>query len=197
MAATLAATGLLSLAANGWAPWAAWLADAPRDVAAWQTWTANTVSLNGLVGRLFAGGPYARAVVEAPALARGATIALSLALVAALAAATRRASRADERAVFAGWGALVVLLNPLAWTHTAVLALLPLVLLARRAPVISALVFVGLTIPRETLAALAGPAPVAPLPGLALSLHAGAVLTLYAAALVSARSSTGSAASPP
>jgi uncharacterized membrane protein len=190
MAATLAAAALLSVAANGWAPWRAWFADAPGNVAAWQTWTANTVSLGGALARLFAGGPYARALVALPALARALTVGLSLALVAGLALVTHRAPATApvERALFAAWTSLVVVLNPLAWTHTAVLALLPLALLARApSTAIPVAALVTLTIPRETLAAFAGPTPVGPRAGLVLSLHAAAVLALFAFALSNAR----------
>ncbi|MDB4979973.1 MAG: hypothetical protein JWM82_725 [Myxococcales bacterium] len=207
MAATLVTAAALSIAANGWAPWLTWFADAPRDVVAWQTWTANTVSIGGALGRLFAGGPYARPLVAAPSFARGLTIGVSLALIAVAALVTRRAPANPkvERTLFAAWTALVVVLNPLAWTHTAVLALLPLALVARAASTaIPATVLVALTIPRETLAAFAGPPPVLPGAGLVLSLHAVAVVAFFIYALVvvstggvSARNSTDSTAPPP
>ncbi len=195
MVATLATAGCLSIAANGWEPWRAWFADAPRDVAAWQTWMANTVSLGGALGRLFAGGPFALALVPAPGVARALTVALSIALVAAASFVTLRAPPTPqiERNLLASWLSLVVVLNPLAWTHTAAIALLPLALLAwASAATIPTAALIVLTIPRETLAALAGPTPVRPLPGLVLSLHAAAVLVLFVFGLsVSAAGSKG------
>jgi Glycosyltransferase family 87 len=190
MTTTVAVAGALSVAANGLLPWRAWFTDAPADVAAWQTWTANTVSLGGAVGRLFAGGPYAHPLVAAPSFAHAVTIALSLALVGVAALVTLRAPATPEteRALFAAWASLVVVLNPLAWTHTAVLALLPLALLARAsASLLPIAALVVLTIPRETLAALAGPPPVRPFAGLVLSLHAAAVLALFVHACTLAR----------
>ena len=191
MLATLAAAGLISLVVGGVAPWRAWLANAPRDVAAWQTWTANTVSLDGFVARLLAGGPFARPLVAAPTLARALVIAVSLALVAGSSLVTRRAtaSRQSDRRIFAAWVALVILLNPLAWTHTATLALIPLALLWNEAPALAAAALVALTVPRETLATLAGAVPVSPAAGLALSLHAAAVVALFAIGARTERSS--------
>ena len=156
---------------GGLAPWKAFLEGAPRDVAAWQTWIANTGSFRGLLSRLLVGGAYARAAVEAPFAARAFSLGLSVGLVALAAVATRRAPRTagDDRRLFAAWTALVVLLNPLAWAHTLVMALVPLALLTdtpRRGLTATALVL--LTIPRETLAMLAGPVPVSPAPGRAL-----------------------------
>src|SRR5205085_9004595 len=106
------------------------------------------------------------------------------------AALTRRAPRAetDDRRLFALWTVLVVLLNPLGWTHTLVIALVPLALLAdapRRALTAAALLV--FTIPPETLAALAGPLPAPPARALALSLHAGGLLLLLGAALARPR----------
>jgi hypothetical protein len=185
MGATLAAAGLISLAVGGIAPWSAWIADVPRDVAAWQTWGANTASLNGLLARLLAGGPFARPIVALPALARALNVSLSLGLVAILSVLTRRApaTTKNERRLFAGWVALVVVLNPLAWTHTAILALIPIALLATEAPIAAAAALVALSVPRETLAALGGPQPVSPGRGLVLSLHALALLLLFGISL--------------
>ncbi|HVZ74120.1 MAG TPA: glycosyltransferase family 87 protein [Polyangia bacterium] len=192
MLATGVGVAALSIAVNGFAPWIAWFTDAPRDVAAWQTWTANTASLAGVVGRLFAGGPFATPLVAAPGLARALTIALSLALVAALALVTRRAppTREADRATFAAWLALVVVLNPLAWTHTVILALPALARFARGP---AALALVVLSIPRETLLVLAGSIPVQTVPGLALSLHAAALVVFAAVAAKAALSASSSA----
>jgi len=182
MLATVAAAGLVSLVVGGVSPWHSWLADAPRDMAAWQTWVANTASLNGFVTRLLAGGRFARPLVAAPELARAVVTAVSLAFVAGLGLVTWRApiSRRTDRRVFAAWVSLVVLLNPLAWTHTATLALIPIVLLWDDAPGTATAALVMLTIPRETLATLAGVPPVSPGRGIVLSIHAAAVLALFA-----------------
>jgi hypothetical protein len=182
MGATLATAGLASLAVGGIAPWSRWIADAPRDVAAWQTWGANTASLNGLLARLLAGGSFARPMVASPMLARAVNVVLSLGLLALLGIVTKRAPATpqNERRLFAGWVALVVVLNPLAWTHTAILALVPIALLAKDNPIMAATAFLVLTVPRETLAALAGPLPVSPGRGLVLSLHASALFLLFA-----------------
>jgi hypothetical protein len=193
MLATLATAGAASLVVSGLAPWRAWLADAPRDVVAWQTWTANTASVGGLFARLLASSGFSRPLVEAPRLPRALTFAVSalaLAVVAWRTAGARAATpptpqdRRDDRRLFAAWTGLVVLLNPLAWSHTLLLALIPLALLVGEAPPWAlGAALVVMTIPRETLEALAGPLPVAPLPGLWLSLHAGAVALLVAVAL--------------
>jgi Glycosyltransferase family 87 len=183
MLTTLVALAAVTLAVNGLAPWRAWLADAPRDVVAWQGWVANTASLNGLPARLFAGGRFARPLLEAPALARALTIGLSGALVLGLAFVTWRAERspANERGLFAAWALLSVVLNPLAWSHTLVMALVPAALLVGLVPLWALGVALALlSIPRESLAALAIPVPVAPLRGLVLSLHAAALLFLVA-----------------
>ena len=79
------------------------------------------------------------------------------------------------------------MLNPLAWTHSALFFLLPAVLVLRAtdrtAPRVgtgAALVLASL--PRETLFTLAGPLPVSPARAPLLSLHAFAGLLLFAAA---------------
>jgi hypothetical protein len=180
MLATMAVALLASLIVGGVAPWRAWLADAPRDVTAWQTWPANTVSINGLIARLTAGGPFTRPLIAAPPIGRALFVTVSLTLVAGVAFVTRRAAATSEnnRCIFAAWVALVVLLNPLGWTHTATLALIPLALLAGQTPLVVTAALTILTIPRETLAALAGVPPVGPGPGIILSFHALAVVGL-------------------
>jgi len=182
MAATVIAAGLASVAVSGVEPWRTWLRTAGPNVLAWQTWTANTVSLNGLFARLLTSSAFARPLLDAPWLARALAGAVAVLLVAAASLACWRAPRrpaADGR-LFAAWTLLVVLLNPLGWTHTATIALVPLALLVvdrvRGSAWVLPAALAALTIPRETLAALAGPVPVAPGRGLVLSLHAGALL---------------------
>ena len=107
---------------------------------------------------------------------------------AALATWRRGATRDAERALGAAWLALVVLLNPLAWTHTVVLAVPALALLWGQAPPATlALAFALLSVPRQTLAALAGPPPVGPAAAPILSLHAAALLIVFVTALRAAR----------
>jgi uncharacterized membrane protein len=190
MLTTLVALALATLAVNGLAPWRAWLADAPRDVAAWQGWVANTASLNGLCARLFVGGRFARPLLETPALAHALNVGLAGALVLALGLVTWRAERspANERGLFAAWALLSVVLNPLAWSHTLVMALVPAALLVGIVPTWALGVALALlSIPRETLATLAAPVPVTPLRGLVLSLHAAALLFLVALAMARVR----------
>lgn len=186
MAATMIAAGLASLAVSGLEPWRAWLAASAPNVLAWQTWIVNTVSVNGFIARLFTSSAFARPLLEAPQLARALTGAVSALLVAAVSLSSWRAapSPAEDRRLFAAWTTLVVVLNPLGWTHTAIIALVPLALLVDLAPrwvMVTALVI--LTVPRETLAALAGPTPVGPGPGLVLSVHAAALLLLAAVSI--------------
>jgi hypothetical protein len=195
-AATMLAVCALAVGAallvSGLPPWRDWLGDMPRDVAVWQTWLPNTASLDGLFARLFAGGAFARPLVDAPALARALNAGASLALVGVVVLATHRTatpSRGGDRALAAAWIALVVVLNPLAWTHTAILALPALALLWGLAPPWTLAVALALlSVPRETLAALAGPPPVAPAAAPLLSLHAFALLLIVFTALRCARS---------
>jgi hypothetical protein len=184
MAGTVAALGLASLALEGPGAWRAFFAAGPLEVAAWRTWTANTASIGGVLARLLVGGPFARPLVHAPAVAAALTAGASLALLAAATFASRRApaSPAEDRRLFAAWCLLVVLLNPLGWTHTLVVALVALAAFPRP-PALAAAVLVIWSIPRETLVALAGPTPVGPLRGLWLGLHAAACLALLDPAL--------------
>jgi hypothetical protein len=157
--------------------------DIRRNADTWQTWTANTASLNGLVARLFAGGPWARPLWHAPVFAHALTVAVAAALALSAALATRRASAGDGL-LYGAWCALVVLLNPLAWSHTLVIALLPLALLARRAPPAALFAIVAVfSIPRQTLARIAALAPGEPATAPLVSLHALAALALFALAL--------------
>jgi hypothetical protein len=81
-----------------------------------------------------------------------------------------------------------VLLNPLGWTHTLLLALPALALLhglASRSTLLVALAL--MSVPRHTLAALAGPAPTGPAVAPLLSLHAAGLCLLVVTALRLAR----------
>jgi hypothetical protein len=193
MAITVGTLAGIATAITGIEPWREFFADAPRDVAVWQTWVANTASLRGLLVRLVGGGAYARPVFAASAMVSGAIAAgVALAVVLAAAAVTwrapRAASAADERPLVAVWMLLIVVLNPLAWTHTLVLAIVPLAALAPvLPPLVAAGALVVLTIPRQALAELAGPTPTAPGLGLSLSLHAAALLAVIGFSLARAR----------
>jgi alpha-1,2-mannosyltransferase len=157
--------------------------DINRNTDTWQTWTANTASVNGLVARLFVGGPWARPLWHAPTFARVLTLAIAAVLAFLALRATQRGGHSDA-SVYGAWCVLAVLLNPLAWSHTLVIALLPLVLLMRRARP-SALFAIALvfTIPRQTLARIAALAPGEPAMAPVVSLHALAALALFALAL--------------
>jgi hypothetical protein len=193
MAATVGALALVATAVTGLEPWRAFFADAPRDVAAWDTWIANTASLRGLVVRVAGGGAFARPLLDARSAAQTAFAALAaLGAIVVTVLATWRAPRgggaSNERPLVAAWMLLAIFLNPLAWTHTLVMALVPLAVLARFVPVaVSAGALIVLTIPRQTLAVLAGATPTAPGRGLALSLHAMALLVVFSFALAQAR----------
>jgi hypothetical protein len=193
MALGMAGLVLLATVVDGVAAWRAFLVDAPRDVAVWATWLANTASLQGVFARLWSAGPYTQPLVGAPALSRAAFLATSVAFVGAAVVVAWRGRRAEgddrSRACWsAAWMTLPVLLNPLGWTHVAVMLLVPLAVALRdgRASTraVAALVLAALSVPRESLATWAGPMPVAPLPGVLLGLHAFAGVALYFALLV-------------
>jgi hypothetical protein len=203
MVGTLAALAALATAVEGAAPWRSFVVDAPRDVAVWATWLANTASLQGVLARLFAPSVFSRALVTAPAVSRVGFLVASAALVAAAALVGWRRGLAGARAPAAtepapddaravalwtgAWLALPVLLNPLAWSHVVVMLLAPAVIALRdggaRTRAVTLLALAALSIPRQRLMAWAGPVRVAPGPGLVLGLHAAAALALYFALL--------------
>jgi hypothetical protein len=191
------ALALAATAVDGVGPWRAFFADAPRDVAAWATWLANTASLQGVYARAWTASPFSRPFFEAPALSRAAFTLTSVAVlgVAALVGWRRRADAAgtDRRALAlwsAAWLAMPVLLNPLGWSHVVVLLLAPLVIAFRdggpRTRAAAVVAFALLSLPRQRLMAWAGPMPVRPAPALFLGVHAVAALALYVALLVAA-----------
>ncbi|HEY4394713.1 MAG TPA: glycosyltransferase 87 family protein [Polyangia bacterium] len=197
---------LVALPLGGLAAWSALLRESGPNAAAWQTFWHNTLSFRGLWARLFVGGAFARPLVSAPLLARALTLAATIVLLGVAVTATRRAARAPadrnrEGCVLALWYVLVVILNPLAWPHYAILLLLPTGLAARaayQAPapatttdrpalLLGAAGLALLTIPKETLFLLAAPLPLAPLPALVLSLPLVGALCVFAAAARGAR----------
>jgi len=135
-------------------------------------------------------GRFAQPLLRAPSLARALNLGIAGTLVVSLALVTRRAahSAANDRGLFACWAILSVVLNPLAWTHTVVIALVPTAFLVGIVPswtLVAA--FATLSIPHESLAFLAGAVPVTPLRGLLLSLHTLALLFAFLAALLRMR----------
>jgi len=189
MALGVAALAACATAVGGSAPWRAFFADAPHDIVVWATWLANTVSLQGVFARLWSAGPYTRPLADAPALSRLAFLATGGVLLAAAVAVGVRRRRAGglDACGAAAWMALPVLLNPLGWTHVAVMLLVPLTIALRdggpRTRAVAVLALAALSVPRQSLIAWSGPMPIAPVPGLLLGLHAFAALALYLALL--------------
>ena len=99
----------------------------------WETWLSNTLSLDALPARTLDGGPgmaplghwpWAARVVTGLAAAGLGWTALSLTRE----TGGRRAPSLDG-ALFALWAVLVVVLNPLAWSHYAIMLVLPALLI--------------------------------------------------------------------
>ena len=172
----------------------------------WQTAPANTLSLWGALARLLVGGSYARPLTSAAAaalLARGLWALGAAGLIAWTLWSLRRASLLQapvdvtpkgprplslRARAFVAASILAVVLNPLAWSHTASWLLLPAACVAdTRTRIALGLAFIGLTVPRAALLAVAGPLPVPAGRGLVLGLHLVAALTLLALALRRAR----------
>jgi hypothetical protein len=205
MVVTLVVLAALATAVLGPAPWRAFIADAPRDVAVWATWLANTASLQGVLARLFAPSRFSLPLVARPAVSRVGFLIASVALLAAMALVgwrlrplgaplpaapdgERDADRARALALWSAAGlALPVLLNPLAWSHVVVMLLAPCAIGWRdggpRARAVTALALAALSLPRQRLMAWAGPIPVRAGPALVLGVHAAAALALYGALL--------------
>ena len=190
--------------------WMAFERDAATNVLHWQTWWHNTLSLNGFLARLFIGAHFARPLVRAPALAKLLLLAgaAGLGLVAWVETRARGAhddgarDKARDGCVLAQWTILIVVLNPLAWAHYALLLLMPAVLvlrvaeqprsplpalLRRRLKIAVACALVVLTIPKEALYLLAQPLPTSPVWAPVLSCHLFAALLLFAAATAASR----------
>jgi hypothetical protein len=197
---TLAGFATLSLAAGQLVAWQALFRHSAENVAIWQAYRDNTLSFGGLWARLFIGGRFATPLWTSPMLARmvGLGCVAALACVALWLTRPRLASapdRANDGCAFALWNVLMVVANPLAWAHYAILLLLPMALVlkaaeradaapARRMRLLTAVAFLTCTIPKETLYRLAGAGPVGPGRGLFLSIPlAGALLLFVAAAL--------------
>jgi hypothetical protein len=194
MAATLAIAVAASLAVDGLAPWRAFLAGAGRNAAIWAPWAANTASPAGIYARLFdPPSEFSRPLVAAPTLATLAFALTTIALLtsALLALCPRPAPPSPPSsdpprtpsATLAAWLTLPVLLNPLGWSHVLIMLLAPLIIAARdgtpRTRQLAVVVLALITIPRLTLARLAGPLPIAPSRGLILGVHAAAAVILF------------------
>jgi hypothetical protein len=201
MATTLAIAVAASLAVDGLAPWRAFLAGAGRNAAIWAPWAANTASPAGVYARLFdPASEFSHPLVAAPALATLAFALTTIALftTALLAVRPRPAPPSPppsdpprpSSTTLAAWLTLPVLLNPLGWSHVLIMLLAPLAIAARdgspRTRQLAFVVLTLITIPRLTLARLAGPLPIAPGRGLILGLHAAAAVILFVA-LIAAR----------
>lgn len=200
-AAVVAAAMAIALPlGGGFDAWAAFMHSTGPNVTQWLTWWHNTLSIHGLFARYLVGAHFARPIIEAPHAARALSWLVDATLVLTALAATRAASARDrgvEGCVFAMWGVLAVVLNPLAWTHYAILLALPAALVWRataastwslspsaRRRVRGALgaAVVGLTVPKETILFFARPFPSAPAKAPLLSLHLFAALLLFGAA---------------
>ncbi len=191
----LAGICLLALPLGGLHAWEALFRESAGNTLAWQTWWHNTLSVNGLVARLFGPGRFARPLLASALVGRAVLIVSEAALVGTAIWATRAAHRAApdrERngCALALWYVLVVVLNPLGWPHYALLLLLPMALtwraaVARRDPVARTLLGIALlllTIPKETLFLAALPIPFSPPRSLWLSCPLFGALLIFAGA---------------
>ncbi len=187
------------VAVIGTDPWRAFLSRAPANIAFWEDRLENGVSVTGLVTRLVSAGRRAEPLVDVPMTARliSGRIGAALVLIWRLPA---RTSQALEGALFALWSILGALLNPFAWLHTSILTLLPAALILRAAtdPPVPlrnevrtgcrvAVVLARLSLPKETLQALAGAAPVPPGRVTVLALPCYGTLARFGAAVLVAR----------
>jgi Glycosyltransferase family 87 len=183
-----------SLPLGGLGGWRAFAAVAWPNAVAYETWIHNTLSVDAVLVRLLGGGEFARPFLAAPILARSlaALVLGALAVVAGLGA--RRVGSARDRdeegCVLALWYVLVVVANPLAWSHYAILLLLPAGLTARSAKArgdalasgLCACGLAALSIPDVALDYAALPLPVAPLRSVWLAIPLGGALLIFASA---------------
>ena len=192
--AAMAALVVASLPIGGFEGWRSFVAVAGPNAVAYQTWRHNTLSVDGLLARLFRGGVFARPIVSSPVLADALLVAVLglLVVVAPAGHAPRDACAGPGRVcarplVRAGGGGEPLLS---AWTHYAILLLLPIALAARAAAArgdgfarrLAATGLVLITIPQATLDYAAGPLPSSPLRSLWLSVPLYGALSVFAAA---------------
>jgi hypothetical protein len=197
---------IASVAAIGIAPWTAFLDQAPANVAFWEDRLENAASVTSLTTRLFVPGRFTYPLFDLPMTGRLIAGLITVILVGTALLLTWRVPVLTggplEGPVFALWCVLAVLLNPLGWLHSAILLLLPaaLVLRATGDPALSlrpstrlwlgivvALAIALVSLPRDSLRALALPVPVTPgrvLVSLALPCYGAFALFAAAALLV-------------
>ena len=102
-----------------------------------RTWRHNTLSVDGLLAASFVPGQGVRAADRLVTGARGCMLiagySVCWSLLPCWPRAARCVRRTRKRCALALWYVLVVVANPLAWTHYAILLLLPIALAARAA----------------------------------------------------------------
>lgn len=110
----------------------AYVQQSQANVEYWQTFPAVTYSIHGLISRVMVGGQWAHPLVRAPLVARALGVVVALVLIVVAMRTLRPRGTADEYegARFAAWTALLVMLNPLAMSHSGVMLALPIVLIA-------------------------------------------------------------------
>lgn len=190
-ALVLAALVLAALPMGGVHLWLSLVRESGPNAANWQTFWHNGLSFNGLWSRLLVGGRFARPIVTAPGVARALVVLCDLTVLGVALAATRATQsvppdRAREGCVLALWYIAVVVMNPLAWPHYALLLLLPALLAGRAASGrrgarrLVAAAIVLLSIPKETLYLMSPAQPAGPPRSLLLSLPLVGAILLFA-----------------
>lgn len=202
LVATLAVAAALSLAAGQLDAWHQFFQHSAPNVAVWQAHPHNTLSLSGLLARLLIGGPFARPLALAPAWARalglaGEAVLAGIALWLTAARSGLPSDRLRDGCCFALWNIVMIVANPLAWAHYAILLLLPMALILRAADLraaeartMRALVSVALiafTIPVDTIDNLVRPLPAVPAASFLISFPLLGALLLFVAAGLGAR----------
>lgn len=188
-------TGGPLLAMGGMTSAGAWLHHSRQNLQYWQTWPSVTYGVHGVLARALVGGPWAVPFVYAPVAAGIGYVAVAVVLVGAALMSARPSSAADTGASIGTWSILLVLLNPLAMPHNAVLLAWPLADTAARLtrgtsswrPAGWALSLVLLSIPRHTLSGLVS-LPASPAAGLLVtSLPCWGTLLLFVVSCSAAR----------
>lgn len=176
------ATGLvltaLPLLHIGLGAFPAFIEQSQLNMPYWETYPSVTFSIHGALARLFIGGQWAVPAVHAPAFAWVIEAAIVLTLLAIAVWMTLLATRGkiDHSIPFAGWVAILPMLNPQSLGHNGALLALPLVLVwlhlvesgsaAQRVIWGAALALISL--PKQTVWWLAPP-PVEPWEGLLIN----------------------------
>jgi hypothetical protein len=158
------------------------------------------------MARLLIGGPVARPLAVAPTWARllslgGEAILAGLALWLTAGRPGARPDRLSDGCCFALWNIIMVVANPLAWAHYAILLLLPMALILRaadgaddgdriEAPAMRAMVAMALitfTIPVAAIDRAVRPLPLTPADSLLISCPLLGALLLFVAGALGAR----------